>query len=346
MKKFLNTTQHNVIWFKNAHDNGTLDMSPPFQRNPVWVNRQKSFLIDSMLNGYPIPEIYMQEEVSSKGIAKYTVVDGQQRMRSVLEFLEDRFELDPTDSPQRGGMSFDDLSDEDKKKIYEYDFIIRVLPSMDNEMIRAIFQRLNRNVVALNAQELRHATYWGPFITLMNNISDKPTWSNIDLFTPNDVRRMIDVEYISELTIAIINGPQNKKQNLEKYYELYEQEFDDAKYIDSMFNKILEELSLIIPESKRSRWRKKTDFYTLFLCFANHENMLPLTKGGRILARSKLCSFEEEIQIIMKSSDVKKEKVSVDTIHYGSGMRATTDLSSRNRRSEALENVLNDIWKE
>ena len=59
MKNYLNTTTYNISWFKKASDAGELEMSPPFQRNPVWTDRQKSFLIDSILNGYPIPEIYM-----------------------------------------------------------------------------------------------------------------------------------------------------------------------------------------------------------------------------------------------------------------------------------------------
>lgn len=55
--------------------------------------------------------------------------------------------------------------------------------------------------VALKKQELRQATYSGPFICLMNSISDKEAFPKIGLFTPNDVRRMLDVEYISELQL-------------------------------------------------------------------------------------------------------------------------------------------------
>ena len=58
-KNYLNTTNRNIAWFKGAFDRNELDMKPPFQRNPVWVTRQKSFLMDTILNQYPIPEIYM-----------------------------------------------------------------------------------------------------------------------------------------------------------------------------------------------------------------------------------------------------------------------------------------------
>ncbi len=57
----------------------------------------------------------------------------------------------------------------------------------------------------------------------------KEVFSKIGLFTPNDVRRMLDVEYISELTIALLNGIQNKKDKLENYYQLYEEDFSQEE---------------------------------------------------------------------------------------------------------------------
>ena len=49
MLNYLNTTNYNISWFKKAHDAEELQMSPPFQRKPVWTNKQKSYLIDSIL---------------------------------------------------------------------------------------------------------------------------------------------------------------------------------------------------------------------------------------------------------------------------------------------------------
>ena len=68
------------------------------------------------------------------------------------------------------GFSRGDLSPDDRKKVFEYNFIVRLLPEMPDEELRAIFQRINRNTVTLNLQELRHATYWGPFIKLMEEV--------------------------------------------------------------------------------------------------------------------------------------------------------------------------------
>ena len=135
--------------------------------------------------------------------------------------------MDAKDSPTYAEMTFDDLTADQKKKIYSYSFVVRQLPEMSDQELREIFSRLNRNNVVLNSQELRQATYWGQFIQTMNEISEDDIWRELGIFTANDVKRMLDVEFISELTIAAIHGVQNKKLTLDKYYEMYEGEFPE-----------------------------------------------------------------------------------------------------------------------
>ena len=211
MSKYLQTTHRDIAWFKQAEDLHQLEMKPPFQRNPVWTPRQKGFLIDTILNGYPIPELYMQDITNERGEKKYIVVDGQQRITACLDFVGGRITIDTKDSPTFGDLTFDDLTPDQKKTIYGYQFVVRVLPEISDIEIREIFQRLNRNNVALNSQELRQATYWGPFIETMNSLATLENWSRIGVFTSNDIKRMLDVEFISELSIAYLHGLQNKK---------------------------------------------------------------------------------------------------------------------------------------
>ncbi len=216
MNRYLQNTTHNVAWFKQHFDRDEIELTSSFQRNPVWSTRQKASLIETILLEYPIPELYMQQLTSSDGQQKHIVVDGQQRIRSVIEYLDGGYELDE-ENGKWAGLAFEDLDSEDRTKIYEYNFLVRVLPTMPEPELRAIFQRLNRNTVALNAQELRHATYWGPFIKLMEELANLEFWSSLRIFSANDLRRMSDVEYISELAVAILNGLQNKKRNLEPF---------------------------------------------------------------------------------------------------------------------------------
>lgn len=86
---------------------------------------------------------------------------------------------------------------------------------------------------------------------------------------------MLDVEYVSELTIAMLNGLQNKKDKLETYYQIYEDEDPDVVDIKEKFDVILGEILKIIPDINKTRWSKKSDFYSLFLVIANHIDSLP-----------------------------------------------------------------------
>ncbi len=342
MADFLQTTHRDISWFKQADKLNQLEMRPPFQRNLVWTTKQKSFLVDSILNGFPIPELYMQDIVDEGGDKKYIVVDGQQRITACLEFINDGFEIDSKDSPSLGGLSFDDLSADLKKKFYSYQFVIRRLPEISDLEIREIFQRLNRNNVVLNSQELRQATYWGSFIKLMNKLATHELWTKIDVFTSTDIKRMRDVEFISELAIALLHGVQNKKQTLDKYYELYEEEFPEKYEVQDKFDKILREIIKVLPDIGDTRWSKKTDFYTLFVLLGKYTELYPLSDKRRLELADKLKSFGKEIDKFVRvaKEDGDVTKMGENTMQYSLNLRASSDLGARRKRQEALDSEL------
>jgi len=346
MSNVIQTTNKDISWFKQANELQQLRMKPPFQRNLVWTDKQKSFLIDSILNGYPVPELYMQDITNEDGSKIYTVVDGQQRITACLEFLNNQFQMNAKDSPSYADLSFDDLSSEQKKKIYSYTFVVRLLPEMSDIELREIFSRLNRNNVVLNSQELRQATYWGQFIQTMNEISDDDIWRILGVFTVNDVKRMLDVEFISELTIAAIHGVQNKKLTLDKYYELYEDEFPERSDTKFTFDIVTREISSILPNINKSRWSKKTDFYTLFVLFAHKKPLLPLSGLKRILAYEMLTEFAEQIDIYVSTGqDTPDGGLNQNVREYALNLRASSDLGARRKREDALEIYLAPVFE-
>lgn len=346
---YLSTTHRTIAWLKKAHDEKTLVMKPPFQRNPVWTDLQKAYLIDTILHGYPVPELYMQEEVDEAGKEKHVVVDGQQRTRACLEFLEGTFTMDPEQSPDWPDASFEDLTAAEKKRFYAYQFVVRKLPDVPDLQLREIFQRLNRNVVALNEQELRHATYSGKFITLMEKLADLDYWEGTGLFSASAVRRMQDVEFISELAVAFLHGPQNKKQSLTKWYVAYEKEFEEASRVESAFAAVLGELDQILPHIKKTRWRKRSDFYTLFGVMASHHDKLPLSKKSRLRAAPLLELFATQIDIYMTAESANNreemDKLPNHAKKYAVAVqRAASDLGNRKERASILDHYLKPLW--
>lgn len=342
MSKFLNTTTQTIAWFKKSNESGELEMKPPFQRNPVWTLPQKSYLIDSILNGFPVPEIYMQEYIDETGKERHVVIDGQQRLRACLEFLEGRFEISSDESPSWGGMKFDELSPDEKRRVFGYKFIVRQLPEMSDEDIRGIFQRLNKNVVALNAQELRQATYWGPFLRTMQEVANYGYWSTTGIFTPLNTRRMLDIEYVSELAVAILHGHQNKKETLDQYYATYEEEFDQKEELVEKFRRVIYELEQLLPDIKNTRWRKKSDFYSLFLLLSEKAASLPLSTDQRAAARISLDSFAAKVNKAVSGQD--EDTLTDSERSYVRSIRASSDIGNRKRRHESLELLLAPVF--
>jgi hypothetical protein len=317
----------------------------------------------------------MQEFVDENGNEQHIIIDGQQRTRACLDFIEGKFSIKADESPTWGGMEFDDLSADDKKKIFGYTFIVRILPEMSDDNIRGIFQRLNKNVVALNTQELRQATYWGPFILTMQEISNYKYWSTTGVFSPLNVRRMMDIEYISELAVAVLHGLQNKKETLDQYYQEYEEEFEARDDLISTFQTIIYELEQLYPDIKTTRWKKKTDFYSLFFYFASHEKLLPLSTEKRLQIRSILDEFSNvvdsyisvsltsdskellsasqnwalSLQLSPTSNIDKESNLEVQAAYwkiiddYGKSIRASSDLGNRKRRHAALCQLLDPV---
>jgi hypothetical protein len=339
-QRFLSATTHTVSWFWKRYQSNELILQPPFQRNPVWQEKQKAALIDTILRGYPIPELYLQTLVDDAGDEQHVVVDGQQRIRACIEFLNGKVALGE-EAGALSGSTFDLLSPSQKKQIYEYKFVVRELPPLSDPEIRDIFGRLNRNNVALNAQELRHATYWGDFISSMTRISQASFWVTSGLFTVNDIRRMSDVEYISEIAVARLYGLQNKKTNLDRYYEAFESEFPDRDHIEREFDTVLGELSQIFDWPTKTRWSKKTDFYTLFLVLAKRVQDLPFDRLSRSQLSDRLESFSDAVGAYLTGTAPEAELVQARG--YARGVRASSDLGSRRMRLTALESYLFDL---
>lgn len=344
-ENFLHTTHRTVAWFVRAFENNQLELRPPYQRNVVWTDNQRAFLVDTILSSLPIPELYMQDIVDAQGEERHLVVDGQQRITAVLGFVNGEFSLDGDEvSRNWRGLKFGDLLEEQKKVLYSYKFVVRVLPDISDEEVRLIFARINRNVEALNDQELRNAVYSGPFIRTVRRIADEdPFWAEAGLFTANDHRRMIDQEYISELMLAYLHGPQNKKDRLETTYQLYESDFEEQDRVEASFRKVTGEIAAVLPDLKQTRWRKKSDFYTLFLWVAAREIELPWNKEKREEFGLKVRAFGQGVDRLIRLEENEWPNDADPRTKYARAVaRAASDKGQRIARTEALDLFLNE----
>jgi hypothetical protein len=282
-----------IAWIRDRYREGNLKIKPPFQRKPVWVARQKCYLIETILQSLPVPEIYIQQTTTPEGQTTYAVVDGQQRIRTVLQFVGseqdpeeaayNKFTLDKLDSNSVWvNSSFAKLTADQKRTFYGYKFAVRYLNTDNDVEVRDMFRRLNKFLTPLKPQELRNATYSGPFVTLVLQLADNEYWAENRIVTPAAIRRMNDVEYVSELLIGVLHGPQGGSAAIvDSYYQQYEDYddvFPDQKRMQRVFDSTLEVIKIVLPDIKDTRWSNKSDFYTLFVAIASILRSLGPTK--------------------------------------------------------------------
>jgi Protein of unknown function DUF262 len=338
--KSATATNRKISWFAREESVGTLDLTPAFQRRPVWKPEQSSYLVDSIINGLPFPEIYIRASTSPDGVTTYEVVDGQQRIRSILDFARNDLVLSGEDvSPRLLGKSFDDLSDAEKKGFWNYDVVTRELAEATDGDIRDLFRRLNISAVTLNEQELRHARYTGDFLKSMEELADDEWWVESRIVNVRQVRRMEDVEFVSELFVALMAGPQDKKLTLEQYFEDFET-FPDRNTWVARFHKTRELLcSILEPEDVRA-WNGKSDFYSLFQVLGTFvERGTKFNTRQRDSVREALRRFRRDVNQAKRRDNERKFPQRVHD-YADAVTRAATDIARRKRRLEILLDLI------
>ena len=164
MKQF-DARSYSVADFLEWESNGLLDLSPKFQRRSVWTRAAKSFLIDTIVRGKPMPKVLLTQDLIGKKNVR-TVVDGQQRIRTILEFLAGTFTMLSAHNPEHAGKIFTRLDDDAQGAILQYEVGVDLLYNVNLADLLDIFARINTYSVTLNAQEKLNAKYLGVFKTI------------------------------------------------------------------------------------------------------------------------------------------------------------------------------------
>jgi hypothetical protein len=346
-----------ITWFKDRYTEETLDIKPPYQRRPVWGLRQKAKLIESILLKLPIPELFIDESTTDEGETSFAIIDGQQRTRAVLQFLGlDRDPIDEeynnfaletlgNDSPFRD-KTFKDLTSAERKEFFSYKFSVRTLYNPSDIEVRDTFKRINEYLTKLNDQELRNATYSGRFVTLVGECADNPFWTENKLFKPSHIRRMKDLQYVSDLLIGVAYGPQSGSgRGIDEYYSLYE-EYDDEipeeTDILSRYDYALKSIRKLFPDfTEAGRFKNLTDFYSLFVAVAAFrragKELSDSTKGLAKL-RKALLAFSEGVDQRLSNPQKTAPK---DIARYARAIeKGVSDKSRRSTRHEALLKLL------
>src|SRR5579883_2330375 len=199
-----------VLW----HGHDMLVLTPKFQRRPVWQTPARSFFIDTMLRGMTVPPLYMRMTQNPKGSGVIReVVDGQQRVRSVLDYIDEKYRLSKTLTADWAGKKYSQLSEDERDRIMSFGFSTEIFKGISDKQVLEVFCRLNTNGVPLNKQELRNGKYFGRFKQSCLELAHSylEFWRHHKIFSEQNIARMLEVELTSELLIAGNSGMQDKK---------------------------------------------------------------------------------------------------------------------------------------
>jgi hypothetical protein len=189
-----------VSWFLDLNEKGQLDLDPPYQRRSVWSTRDRRYFVDTILNNYPAPPVFLHKTIDDNGKSTYHVVDGKQRLLTIINFTLDKVRIpDDFGTQALQGKKWKDLERPSRETFWNYIIIVEMLPDASEANIRSTFERINRNSRKLSSQEMRHAKYDGWFSLAAEAETDKQEWRDFGISTAARSKRMLDIQFVSEL---------------------------------------------------------------------------------------------------------------------------------------------------
>jgi len=298
-----------------------LNLSPDFQRRFVWTQEHQEAFLDTILQGYPFPEIYVcQGEIDTEKLrTTQKVIDGQQRLTTIRNYMDNTF-----DKPLKTVLPFHQLSEEGKESFLSYQIVVRDIGRVDEQLVREIFRRINLTKFKLEDIEIQHAIYDGKFIQTAKSIVEKIKLEDYGVFHESEFTRMADIHFILQVMSTIEQGGYYTRDNemencIAKFNDEYENSHKVKSQILNAFS-IIEKLNLDLD----SIWFRKSNFFTLVV---------------EISVAEKIPEDIKERLLQLESNIIKNKNKSDNefAVYYGYMYAGTNSRKARVTRSETFK---------
>jgi hypothetical protein len=225
---------------------GTIVINRDYQRtDAVWPPAARSYLIDTILKGFPMPKFSLSQQTDLKSRKTIKeIVDGQQRSKAIVDFFDGKLRL--SGKSEFSGKLFSQLEQENQQRFIDYSITADVFVGATENEIREVFRRMNSYTVPLNPQEKRHATHQGDFKWFIVEMTRKYAGAlkSIGVFSERQLSRMADAALLSEVVMAMTKGIETSSQRkIDAFYTEKDPEFieepDMTKRLDEAFSRIL-----------------------------------------------------------------------------------------------------------
>lgn len=246
------------------YEKGRLVFSREYQRRAVWPRAAKSGLIASILKNRPVPPVVLQRFTSAQsGRSELIVIDGQQRLRAIFDFLNNHYPLGGVGSESKhGGRRFGELSRDTQHKIESYELVVEELSGYSEGEIEDIFTRSNRFSVAPSSQDLLRLDRGGAFYDHVQDICAWDFWHEEKVFGKKSGSDAL-IDFVADLTVLLIEGPQGGDFAMPVYLAHYRQTFPESAEVSARLRAYLDWVLEALPTFKKSRYSKPAELYAL-----------------------------------------------------------------------------------
>lgn len=251
-----------------------------YQRSDkVWPRIAQSYLVETILLGYPMPKLALNQVLDLK--SKRTIreiVDGQQRSRAIFDFYNNNLRLSTViDLEGAKGRTFDDLPDDLKARFLEYALSYDLFTATTGQEVREVFRRMNLYTIPLNPEEQRHAVYQGAFKLFVHHLTSRYDTSLKDMgvLTEKQLVRMQDTKLITEVAHACVYGIQTtSKAKLDSIYRVFDKSFTSESELKRVLEYSLDTV-IGLPDVHNTAIMKSYEFYALLLALIHTHNPQP-----------------------------------------------------------------------
>ena len=242
---------------------------PFYQRKYVWKIEQASRLVESFLMGLPVPQVFLYVNEDDQ----LEVIDGQQRLMSVKFFMEGYFGGEDdrgkrqvfklkglSERSEYNGKTFKDLSPRDQRKLRNATLrainIKQLKPSLRNDSVFHIFERLNTGGTQLKPQEIRNAVYRGKIVEELGRLNETPGWRDLLGISKAD-KNQKDVELVLRLFSLFDAWSDYEKPMLKYLNKVMDKERDFKSDRASRFSKRFPQVVALVNDALEKPFRPR-----------------------------------------------------------------------------------------
>ena len=275
----LTSTAYTIADYCSMVHRGEIRVNRDYQRSDkVWPHAAKSFLIETILLGYPVPKLSLHQitDVKTRRTVK-EIVDGQQRTLTIKAFFDNRLRLSKTlELQDAAGRNYEELPEDTQHNFLNYGVSVDIFTGAKPDQIREVFRRINSYNVPLNPEEQRHAIYQGNMKWFIYELSRNydAAMLTVGTFTQGRLVRMQDAKLYAEIVHALLNGLQTtRKQQLDVLYKIHDEQFAHAVRINTRIQRAMD-MVLLMEDLHHGPLMRAHMLYSLVLAITHVQDPL------------------------------------------------------------------------